>query len=89
MVRKFDDFGDALLHALDEILCGTSNYRPLIPASPSLCVNRSVILTIMSDHRIYWFVLHCSCGRSENRRPLQNAPQTTTGQTADHHRTWK
>jgi len=38
-------------------------------------------------------------GRSENRRPPkttadyrrppQNAPQTTAGQTADHHRTWK
>ena len=59
-VRKFDDLGDALLHALDEILCGTSNYRPLIPASPSLRVNRSVILTIMPDHQIYWVVLHCS-----------------------------
>jgi len=59
-VTKFDDLGDALLHALDEILCGTSNYRPLIPASPSLHVNRSVILTIMPDHRIYWVVLQCS-----------------------------
>jgi len=28
-------------------------------------------------------------GRSENRRPPQTAPQTTAGQTADHHRTRK
>ena len=58
MVTKFDDLGNALLHALDEILCGSSNYRPLIPATPTLHVNRSVILTILPDH-IYWLVLQC------------------------------
>ena len=31
-VTKFDDLCDALPHALDEILCGSSNYRPLKPA---------------------------------------------------------
>ena len=58
-VRKFDDLSDALLHGLNEILCGSSNYRPLIPASPSLHVNRSVVITVMSDH-MYWIVLQCT-----------------------------
>ena len=58
-VTKFDDLGDALLHALDEILCGSSNYRPLIPASPALNVNRSVILAVLPD-KIYWVVLQCT-----------------------------
>jgi len=35
MVTKFDDLGNTLFHAMDEILCGSSNYRPLIPASES------------------------------------------------------
>jgi len=59
MVTKLDDLGNALLHELDEILCGSSNYRPLITATPTLNVNRSVILTILSDH-IYWLVLQCT-----------------------------
>jgi len=58
-VKKFDDLGDALLHALDELLCGTSNYRPLIPASPALHLNRSVVLAVRPDH-IYWVVLQCT-----------------------------
>ena len=59
MVTKFDNLGNALLHALDEILCGSSNYRPLIPASTALHDNCSVILTILPDH-IHWLVLHCT-----------------------------
>ena len=58
-VTKFDDLCDALPHALDEILCGSSNYRPLIPASPALNVNRSVILAVLPD-KIYWVVLQCT-----------------------------
>jgi hypothetical protein len=42
-ITKFDDLGDAFLHAVDELLCGTSSYRPLIPSTPSLHVNRSVV----------------------------------------------
>ena len=30
---KYNHLGNALLHSLDEILCCSSNYRPLIPAS--------------------------------------------------------
>jgi len=59
IVRKFDNLGDALLHALNEILCGSSNYRPLVPSSPSLHVNRSVVLTLM-ERKIYWIVLQCT-----------------------------
>jgi len=58
-VRKFDDVGDALLHALNEILCGSSNYRPLVPSTPSLHVNRSVVLTVLPS-KIYWVVLQCT-----------------------------
>lgn len=58
-VKKFDDLGDALLHALNEILCGSSNYRPLIPSMPSLHVNRSVVITVM-PHFTFWVVLQCN-----------------------------
>ena len=58
-IRKFDDLGDGLLHALNEILCGGSNYRPLVPSTPSLHVNRSVILTVVPD-AVYWVVLQCT-----------------------------
>jgi len=57
-VKKFDDLGDALLHALNEILCGRSNYRPLMPSTPSMHVNRSVVVTVFQS-KVYWIVLHC------------------------------
>ena len=56
---KFDDLGDALLHALNELLCGTSNYRPLVPSTPSLHVNRTVVITVLPD-TVYWIVLQCT-----------------------------
>jgi len=49
----------ALLHALNEILCGSSNYTPLIPSNPSLHVNRSVIVTVMPDE-VFWVVMQCT-----------------------------
>jgi len=57
-VRKFDDLGDSLLHALNDILCGSSNYRQLIPSTPALHTSRSVILQIMPT-QVYYVVLHC------------------------------
>jgi len=36
---KIDDVGDALLHALDELLCGSTNFKQLVPAAPSVHVN--------------------------------------------------
>jgi len=59
IVKKFDDLGDSLLHALNKILCGSLNYRPLVPYNPSVHINRTVVLTILPD-KIYWVVLHCT-----------------------------
>jgi len=58
-VKKFDDLGDALLHALNEILCGSSNYRPLVPSTPSLHINRSVVLSVRPT-KVYWVVIQCT-----------------------------
>jgi len=58
-VKKFDDLGDALLHALNEILCGASNYRALVPATQSLHINRSVIVTVLPT-KVYWIVIRCT-----------------------------
>jgi len=57
--EKLDDLGDALLHALNEILCGSSNYRQLIPATPALHVNRTIVLRLTLS-RTYWVVLQCT-----------------------------
>ena len=59
LIRKFDDLGDALLHALDEVLCGSSNYRPLVPSTPSLRINRSVVLSVKPSN-VYWAVIQCT-----------------------------
>jgi len=56
---KLDDVGDALLHALNEILCGGSNYKQLVPPSSSLHSNRTVIVAVRPD-RTCWAVLHCT-----------------------------
>jgi len=57
-VTKFDDLGDSLLHALNDILCGSSNYRQLIPSTPALHTSRTVILQVMPS-QVYYVVLHC------------------------------
>jgi len=56
---KLDDVGDALLHALNEILCGGSNYKQLVPDNTSLHCNRTVVLAVEKD-TTYWVVLHCT-----------------------------
>ena len=58
-VTKFDDLGDSFLHAVDEILCGSTSYRQLIPATPSLHINRTVVLAVYPDFT-YWVVIHCT-----------------------------
>lgn len=58
-VTKFDDLGDACLHALDEILCGTSNYRQLVPSMPALHVNRTVVVSVL-PYSSYYAVLQCT-----------------------------
>jgi hypothetical protein len=58
-VTKFDDLGDSLLHALNDILCGSSNYRQLITSTPALHASRTIILQVMPTH-VYFVILHCS-----------------------------
>ena len=55
---KLDDVGDALLHALDELLCGSSNFKQLVPAAPSVHVNRMVAIAVFSA-TMYWVVINC------------------------------
>jgi len=58
-VTKFDDLGDSFLHAVDEMLCGSTSYRQLIPAEPSVHINRTVVLAVYPD-TTYWVVIHCT-----------------------------
>jgi len=53
---KLDDVGDALLHALDEVLCGSTNYKQLVPAVPSVRVNRTVGIVVFPS-TTYWVVV--------------------------------
>ena len=56
---KLDDCGDALLHSLSEVLCGSSQYRQLVPASSPVTNNRTVVLAVL-PHMTYWIVLNCN-----------------------------
>ena len=56
---KLDDLGDALLHALKDIVCGSSNYKQALPKTVSLYDNRTVGIMIYPD-KIYWVVIACS-----------------------------
>ena len=55
---KLDDAGDSVLHALDELLCGSTNFRQLVPAAPSVHVNRTVAVAVFPA-TTYWIVLNC------------------------------
>jgi hypothetical protein len=55
---RLHDVGDALLHSLNEILCGGSNYKQLVPASCSLHSNRTVVINV-TPSMTYWVVIHC------------------------------
>jgi len=46
---KLDDARDALLHAHDELLCGSTNFKQLVPAAPSVHVNRTVAFSVFPD----------------------------------------
>ena len=56
---KCDDLGDALLHALQDNLCGGSSYRQLVPSSVSVHNNRTVVVAVCRDYT-YWAVIHCA-----------------------------
>jgi hypothetical protein len=55
---KLDDLGDAMLHALNELLCGSTNFRQLVPSSTSINNNRSVVIAVL-PHTTYWIVMNC------------------------------
>lgn len=61
---KMDDVGDAVLHALNDLLCGGSNYRQLLPANSALQSNRTVVVAVQPD-ATYWAVLHVTWNRYE------------------------
>ena len=56
---KLDDLGDATLHALRDIVCGSSGYKQALPKITSLYDNRTVVITLFPD-KIYWVALSCS-----------------------------
>ena len=56
---KLDDLGDALLHALKDIVCGSSSYKQVLPKTVSLYDNRTVGIMIYPD-KIYWVAIACS-----------------------------
>lgn len=57
-LTKLGDLGDSLLHALHDILCGTSSFRQAIPTSSSLYSNRTVAVSAFPD-AIYWVATLC------------------------------
>jgi hypothetical protein len=56
---KLDDVGDALLHALSDILCGSSNYKQLTPSTSSLRSNRTIAVAVYPE-LTYWVVINCA-----------------------------
>ena len=56
---KLDDFGDVLLSALRDIVCGYSNYKQVLPKTASWHDNIIVGIMIYPD-KIYWIVIACS-----------------------------
>jgi uncharacterized protein (DUF3820 family) len=58
-ISKFDDLGDALLHALSDPLCGTRAYRQLVPSISSLHDNRTIVVKVEHD-QLHFVVIHCS-----------------------------
>jgi hypothetical protein len=57
-VVKYDDLGDALLHSLDAVLCQSSRYRQLIPSSPTLHKNRTVVVAVLPN-KVFWVSIQC------------------------------
>ena len=55
---KLDDVGDALLHGLNDLLCGGSSYRQLVPSNVGVHCNRTVVIAACPDYT-YWAVVHC------------------------------
>ena len=56
---KLDDVGDSLLHAVNELLCGSSNYKQLLPSNSAVHENRTVVIRV-EQNRTYWVAIHCT-----------------------------
>jgi hypothetical protein len=61
-IFKYDDLGDALLHSLDAAICQASKYRQLIPSSPTLHKNRTVVVVLLPN-KAFWVVIECLWNR--------------------------
>lgn len=55
---KLDDVGDALLHALDEMLTRSSHFRQLVPTRQLIHTNRTVAVCVLPKMR-YWAIVTC------------------------------
>ena len=63
---KLHDLGDALMHALNDTLCGVSHYKQLIPSNLSLQCNRTVVVVVVvQPERTYWASLHVTWNKYE------------------------
>lgn len=51
---KLDD-----LHAMGDLMCGSSNYRQLVPAGPAILYNNRTITLSIFPHETYWAVVLC------------------------------
>jgi hypothetical protein len=56
---KLDDVGDAVLHAMDELLTGSNQFRQLVPRLQSIRNNRTICLCVLPNVT-YWAVIRCS-----------------------------
>jgi hypothetical protein len=57
-ITEYDDLGDALLHSLDAAICQASKYRQLIPSSPTLHKNRTVVVVLLPN-KAFWVIIEC------------------------------
>lgn len=56
---KLDDLGDAFLHAIGDLVCGSSNYRQLSPATSVVLYNNRTVAVSIFPHETYWAVVLC------------------------------
>ena len=56
---KLNDLGGAFPHALKDIVCGSSNYKQVLPKTVLLYDNRTVGIMIFPD-KIYWVAISYS-----------------------------
>jgi len=57
---KLDDAGDVLLHGLNDILCGGSSYRQLVPSNMGVHSNWTVVIAACPEYTYWAVVIHCT-----------------------------